>query len=653
MMPQTFCGIPMKTRSLLIALTLLLAYAGFAQEEQQERIISYDSDILVNTDGSMLVTEQIRVHAAGDQIKHGIYRDFPTEYKNKLGIRTHIPFDLISVQRDGHDEDYHTASRSNGIRIYIGPRFSNVPDGEHTYTLKYRTDRQIGFFNDRDELFWNVTGNGWIFPIEHASATVSLPTAIPRRMVETYGYTGPQGYQGRDFKARVEADRFIFETTKPLASYEGMSIVCWWDKGYMQPPSSEQLRAWWIEDNQSIVFAVIGLIVVLLYQFVTWLNVGKDPSPGTIMPLYMPPSELSAAGMRELTKMKFDNKAFAACIVSMAAKKYVTIEKDALDAYSVTRSSDPKLASALNSEERLVADRLFANSNHVLLTQSNRVCITEAVKALQKSLQKQLETVYFVRNSGYILPSIALSLVTLIASISTAGSEGRPVALFMLFWLSFWSFGVGMLSLQVINLWKQVLHGGPGAALKAGGAIFMTLFALPFIGGELFGIFTLANATSLITVIVFSVLAGSNFLYHELMKAPTRLGRQILDKIEGFKMFLAATEEDQIKRLAPVNWNSETFNRFLPYAIALEAEEQWASKFSSTVAAATAAAATASVAYSGALAATALGSGFAGSLGDSLSGAISSASVAPGSSSGSSGGGSSGGGGGGGGGGGW
>jgi uncharacterized membrane protein YgcG len=642
----------MKSSRLLLVIAVAIAFCAPALAQEHERILSFDSDITVNPDGSMQVAEQIRVYAGGDKIKHGIYRDFPTEYKDRMGIRKRVPFGLVSVQRDGQPEDYHTSSRSNGVRVYLGPRFSSVPVGEHTYTITYRTDRQIGFYKDRNEFYWNVTGNGWKFPIEHASATVHLPTNIPRRKIETYGFTGLQGYTGRDFKARLEDGRFIFETTKPLEANEGLTIVAWWDKGYLQEPTPEQKRAWFYEDNQGIVVAVVGLLVVIGYQIIAWAKVGKDPRPGTIVPLYMPPSELSPAGIRELVKMKFDNKAFAACIVGMAAKKYVTIEKDALDAFTIVQSKDPRPATLLSEEEKLVASRLFASRDRVLLTPTSRDAITAAVKALKQSLEKQLERVYFVRNSRYLLPSVAISIIALLLALWNADSQMRPVAYFMLVWLTFWSFGVVMLTLQVVNLWKAALRGGNMGALKYGGAIFITLFALPFVAGEVFGLFTLANATSVVTVAVFGILIAANFIFHEVLKAPTLVGRALLDKIEGFKLFLGATEGDQIKRSAPVNWNVDTFNRFLPYAIALDVEEEWAGKFGQAVAAATAAASS-SAAYSGAIAATAIGSGFASSLGDSLTGAISSASGAPGSSSGSSGGGSSGGGGGGGGGGGW
>lgn len=650
----------MKQPLRLLLLFLMALTSAFAQE----RILSYDSDIHVNDDGSMLVRETIKVHAEGQQIKHGIYRDFPTEYRDSYGIRKHVSFDVADVKRDGNEEPWHTSSQPNCVRgknedcvrVYIGSRFGSVAPGDHTYQLSYRTDRQLEFLSDRDQLYWNVTGNDWAFPIEHATARVMLPTRIPREKVETYAFTGPLGYTGRDFKATLEGDgSFFFETTKPFAAHEGMTIACWWDKGYMQPPTDEQKRAWFIQDNQGILWGLGGLVLVLVYQFVTWSMVGKDPSPGTIVPLYMPPPDISPAGMRELIKMGFDNKAFAACIVGMAAKKYLTINKDALDQYTLNRGSDPKTFSALTDEEKLVATRLFARSPSVLLNVVNRDVISESVKALKQSLSTRMEKVYFLRNGKYLIPSVLLSVLALLIAVFNASSEMKPVGLFMLVWLTGWSFGVAALTYQVFNLWKGVLKGGGNTALKSGGALFMSLFALPFVGGELFGIFMLGKATSVLTVIVFGVLVASNFIYHELLKAPTHMGREMLDKVQGFKIFLAATEGDQIKRMAPVNWNADTFNRYLPYAIALDVEQEWAGKFSQAVVAATASAdatGSRSMTYSGGMADAFIAGGFAGSLGDALTGAIASSSASP-SSGGAGGGGSSGGGGGGGGGGGW
>jgi len=485
-----------------------------------------------------------------------------------------------------------------------------------------------------------------------------LPAAIPRRVVETYGYTGPEGYTGRDFKAsKLANDDLFFETKASLNPRDGFTIVAWWDKGYMQQPSTDEERYFWIQDNAASLAGYIGLALIILYQLITWLMVGRDPQPGTIVPQYLPPDDLSPAGVREIVRMGFDNRCFAAEVVGLAAKNFLRIEQDEAGKYTLVKTNNTLAARKLTDSESSVARGLFPNNNRLLLSPANREIIGGAISDLKKLLSARFEKIYFVRNSIYVLPSLILTAAMFIAMVMFADNDLKPVALFMCVWLSGWTAGVIALSAMVINLWKAVLKSKrPKMILSAGGALFMTLFALPFLAGEVFGIGVLANSTSSTTVIIMAVAIASNFLYHELLKAPTRLGRVALDKIDGFKLFLAATEEDQIKRLAPINWNLETFNKYLPYAVALDIEDEWSAKFNNQLAAAvTSGTSATSAGYvtAGAVAAAVSTPAFTSAIGDALTSAISSSTSAPGSSSGAGGGGSSGGGGGGGGGGGW
>src|ERR1039458_4738691 len=121
-----------------------------------EQILSFDSDITVNPDGTLLVRETLKVFATGEQIKHGIYRDFPTRYSDRFGNPYIIHFDVVSAERDGRPEDFHLDRLSNGLRIYLGKSRDRVPPGGHTYALTYVADREVGFFSDHDELYWNV-----------------------------------------------------------------------------------------------------------------------------------------------------------------------------------------------------------------------------------------------------------------------------------------------------------------------------------------------------------------------------------------------------------------------------------------------------------------------------------------------------------------
>jgi hypothetical protein len=136
----------------------------------------------------MTVTESITVYASGNEIKRGIYRDFPTRYKGRHGNTIRVGFKLLEVLRNDQPEAYHLKTKSNGIRVYIGSKNRMLQPGEYTYTLTYHTDRQLGFFKQFDELYWNVTGNEWSFPIE----SIGL-----RRLYRPPGRKWPQFCRGQ------------------------------------------------------------------------------------------------------------------------------------------------------------------------------------------------------------------------------------------------------------------------------------------------------------------------------------------------------------------------------------------------------------------------------------------------------------------------
>ena len=152
----------------MLLISLLLPATVIADE----RILDYQSDILIHSDGNLVVTETIKVRAEGIDIRRGIFRDFPTRYKDRFGNQYKVDLNILDIKRNGAPEPFHTEKHSNGLRIYMGRASQMLTQGIHTYQLRYRTSRQLGFFKDYDELYWNVTGNGWMFPIDHASTRI-------------------------------------------------------------------------------------------------------------------------------------------------------------------------------------------------------------------------------------------------------------------------------------------------------------------------------------------------------------------------------------------------------------------------------------------------------------------------------------------------
>jgi hypothetical protein len=620
-------------------------WAGNGLAGQGERILNFHSHIEVHEDGHLIVKEQIEVVSAGKQIKRGIFRDFPTVYKDRSGKKVRVEFKVLGVLKNGRPESYHMESPINGKRLYIGKKDVLLKPGTYAYTITYRTDRQLGFFEDHDELYWNVTGNDWKFAIEHAGATVTLPSRA--EVIEATAYTGRRGAKGQAFtQSYDEAGNVTFATTRSLGPGEGLTIAVAWPKGIVAEPSFNDKLTYMARDNASAIIALIGFIVLFVYYMVAWLRVGKDPRKGPIIPRFNPPEGFSPAAVRHLRKMGFDKKSFAAALVDMAVKGALTIAKDEDDSYTLEKTSSPDMT-VLSKGEKQVLKKLFSSNNTLELKNTSHAKLNAAIKSLKTTLKIDLEKICFKRNTKYLIPGIGIVVVTLAATILNA--RDIATAGFMSIWLSIWTIGCVVLGYQVVKAWRA-----PGSKFKKGaGTLFITLFALPFFIGEIIGLGVFIQAVSFRAGIFFVGLILITALFYHLLKAPTIYGRGVLDKIDGFRQYLTIAETERLKILNPPDKSPALFEKYLPYAMALDAEGEWGKQFAGVLEQANDGAGYRAGWYTGTSPGGMDVDGLTANLGQGLAGAVSSAASAPGSSSGFGSGGSSGGGGGGGGGGGW
>lgn len=636
---------------------LALAICSTPSRAQTEQILDFHSDITLEDDSSLQVTETITVTAAGQQIRHGIFREFPTDYRDRFNNHDVVGFQMLSATRDSVVEPFRVEDYANGKRIYLGNANALVPPGRHVYTLTYTTSRQLGFFKDHDELFWNVTGLGWDFAIRRASATVHLPLAIPPGDVGLSGYTGPRGSFRTELKSFTRDSAFLFTTTRPLGPHEGLSILLQWPKGHFSEPTFAQRLEFFFRENRGALVLASGFLVLLLYYLIAWSAVGRDPAPGVILALYEPPQDLSPAAMRYLLRMGYDNKTFSAAILDMAVRGYLTIQEQA---GSYTLYKGPKDLRSLSPDEQQIAAKLFDGRLELWLHQENHQTIRAGIVALEKWLKARESKIYFVTNSRYLIAPILLSIVIVFTHLLGIGHQAVLLGAFLSFWLTVWSIGVYGLLNAVFAAWKTVFRSRLAVRQEVvgrGKAVYYSLFAIPFLFGEVMGFFFLLKSTSL-SLVLFVLASGClHVLFLHLMKAPTFAGRRLMDQVEGFKMFLGAVDGDRLHRAVPPEQTPAVFEKFLPYALALDVEQDWAEKFSAILAGAGTAPGSSPSAYtpsfySGSSWNSFTGTSFASSFGSSLTSAISSSSSAPG-SGGGGGSGGSGGGGGGGGGGGW
>ncbi len=636
-------GLPRAFPALALLLVALLHTTPLLAAE--ERILDFFSQIQVHQDGGIMVSETIRVEAQGREIKRGIFRSLPTRYVDDYGNTVRVNYDVHSVLRDGHTEAWHTERQGDDLVIYMGQKDVFLKPGIYAYTLLYRSQHQVGHYQDFDELYWNVTGNAWSFPIEQARCEIVLPPGASA--LQTAAYTGFRGERGTAFASGRHPDGSMwFETRAPLPPGAGLTVAVSWPKGFVAEPTEAERMERLLRDNRALLAALAGTLLVLLYYLVAWYKVGRDPKAWTIVPLFAPPKGLSPAAARFVMRMGYDNKCFATALISLAVKGFVRIDEDkGLFSKDCTLTRLRQGHAGLSAGERAVMDTLFASKDTFELKQKNHATVQKAIKAHKAKLGKEHESVTFNANSHYMLPGVLLTLLTIGAVALSLEGDERYAALFMTAWLSFWTVACTFLVLNAVTAFRS---GNFVAGVLAG------LFALPFLGGEIAGIWVYAGLASLPAALCLPFLLTISALFYKLLKAPTFQGRRLMDEIEGFKLFLSVSEKQRLELLHPPERTPELFEKFLPFALALGVENRWSEQFAEVLARAGQEGGYHPAWYSGSSWRSSDPAGFASGLGKSMAGAVTGAARAPGSGGGgSSGGGSSGGGGGGGGGGGW
>jgi len=382
-----------------------------------ERVVEFRSDIAIHADGSLSVRERITVEAEGRAIKRGIFRDFPTDYRDRSGALVRVPFEVTEVMRDGRSEPYVLQRQRNGVRVRIGDPNIYLKRGRYTYEIAYRTARQLGFFDDHDELYWNVNGNGWAFPMERVAADVRLPRAVAAGELKVEAYTGRQGARGRDFGAEAFDGGARFATSRPLGRYEGLTIVVMFPKGVVREPSWRARAAWWLSDNRGAAAGFAGLVVLLAFLYWRWTLVGRDPRAGPRFPRYEPPPGLGPAGVRYIDRMGADDQGFAAALLGLAQRGVLFIRHhDRGDSFEIERRK--RESDWLPGEAELLAKLLAGASDSIAIAAKHDPTVQTARDGFNDALKRAFGGRYFSRNRGSLVLGILLAIASFAAMIA-------------------------------------------------------------------------------------------------------------------------------------------------------------------------------------------------------------------------------------------
>lgn len=408
-----------------LALALLVCALPAAAEE---RVLDFHSEIRVAADGSLGVTETIAVQAEGREIRRGILRDFPTGYRDRTGARVRVPLEVQGVTRNGAPEPWSLEELSNGVRIRIGRAQVFLPRGRHEYRITYRTARQLGFFKEHDELYWNVNGNGWTFAMERISADVVLPAAVPAAKLRLEAYTGAQGARGRDYVSVARAGGASFNTTRALPARQGLTVVVEFPKGVVREPTLLERLSWWLGDNQGVMAGVAGVLLLLAFLWWRWHLVGRDPRAGPAFPRYEAPPGLGPAGVRFVDRMQYDPQCFAAGLLGLGARGFVRI-REAGEAYALERTG--------NTVEWLPGERTLSNlllgpGKSVVIDKTHSPGVQITLETHKRELAALYEEKLFSRNRGSHAAGMGIAVAVVVAMMMLQAPVAAVIAVAVL-----------------------------------------------------------------------------------------------------------------------------------------------------------------------------------------------------------------------------
>jgi len=569
----------------VVALAAASPAAAIDDPGGPERILEFAADIVVGEDGGAEVVETITVVARGDQIRRGIFRDIETAVDSGL-TRSIAGLDVVSVRRDGADEPYAVERDGSTRRIRTGSGDVFLDRGVHVYEIRYRFSDAVDFFDGYDELYWNVTGPDWAFPIDHARAKVTLPPGAS--VQQSRAYTGRFG----DVEANAATDRpspgtIVFETTEPLPAYEGLTIGVGWPKGFVAEPTAfDKFLA-----QASVVFvAGGGLFLTLGYFLWAWLRVGIDPPAGPIIPVYTP--TLSPAAMRFLERRHTDGTGLAAALLDLAVKGHLTIAEADGGGLTLTRRTDGPRRDAAESEQAVLSELFPGGAGTVTLgrtSEDKRLARTEG--ALGKFLNGKLLGEHVRGNLGWFAVGALLTALTWVAVVAMSPASEDMIVIAITGMVA--TLLTATAGAKVAILWGDVRAGRWLSLIPA---VLWSLALVPLTIGLLLVLWALAGEVGLLAALLLVAGVVVNVLFFRLLPAPTARGRLALDEIEGTRLYLSVAEADRLRFHNPPDRTLAHFEAMLPYAVALDLATPWTERFKDLLAASAATAVAAGVA---------------------------------------------------------
>jgi uncharacterized membrane protein len=495
-----------------LALFCLLFLAPALAAQRSYTIERFDARIRVNRDASIDVTETITARFVGSW--NGLYRTIPVEYRTAQGLNWTLGVSLQSAQDDrGRTLKTETSRERHYIKYKIW--IPGAADAVRTMVLRYRATNGLRFFDEHDELYWNVTGDEWTVPINAATAVIELPPGTSG--VRAIAFNGVYGSTAQEARVEITGTTVRIAMPHALNYREGLTAVVGWDKGIVTAPSAVARAASTARSNWPLLLP----IPVLFFAFLAWRRSGMDPRRRPIAVQYEPPPQITPAEAGTLLDNTADMRDITATLVDLAVRGNLRIEEREKPKvlglfgggaeYSLRRL---KPMNTVAGHEARVFDGIFGGRGELVDLSDLKDEFYTKLNGIRDAIFDQLTVHGFYKD--------------------------RPD--------------------KVRRKWT-VIAVGLGLLVGVGGTYLSKAFLLtpvPFI------------VAGVLTAVILLILA-------QIMPARTEAGARALEHVLGFEEFLRRVEAEHLRRI--IVGHPELFDKYLPFAMAFGVEKKFAKAF--------------------------------------------------------------------------
>lgn len=535
------------------------------QSVRADTIDYYNVDIKLFENNTAEITETIYYNFS-ESNRHGIYRQIPESFKAN-GNLSPIDIKIKSITNE-EGKPYKFVNQSfSGIDLKIGDPDKYV-DSKEIYVIKYLVKNPIGFFENNDEFYWNLTGNDWVVStISNVHAKIEFPETIEGR-IGSYNYCGLIGSNSSCGSFFVSGHVVRFDSYKVFNSGEGVTIDLEFDKGIISEPTvlDNIIGMIWkyLPVLVAFILAILIFIKVFKVQIETTRLYKKFKSSHPDMVQYTPEkfSVIEASFFHD--GKSIPSKDVAGFIVWCAIEGYIKIIEDdgdycfdKLDGFNKLENDTEKDFINQLSKIRIkkeigfsrVVDRNEDRNSNLLKSTISSVIIKQVMKSFTSSLFNMY--VNKILENDYIHSETLKKIEKKIEKSLKLGINSQL--------MNYFDFinakKYGLISLLLF------LSLNPG--------LFFLFFSLS-LGLGLIGLIPSLILIFMVIFILFFIKAMPDY---------TEKGMEAAWFIKGLYKYINMSEKERIKVANSPEKTPVLFEKLLPYAMVFGLEEKWIREF--------------------------------------------------------------------------